>query len=101
MRAVSEFFDQKEQPLKQRLSGKGKDIEKEVDTHVEDPDLEAPGTFEIAHEEEVLKMLEDGDCSGQGNVSEVEEIDPVNTELEPDEPLDEEVRLEMSIRPSP
>lgn len=99
MRAVSELFDQKEQRLKQRLSGKGKDVEKEVDTHVEDPDLEAPGTFEIVHEEEVLEMLEDGNCSGQSNVSEAEEIDPVNTGMEPDEPMDKELPLEMSIRP--
>lgn len=41
MRAVSELFDQKEQRLKQRLSGKGKDVEK-ADIHVEDPDLETP-----------------------------------------------------------
>lgn len=86
---MSELFDQKEQRLKQRLSGKGKDVEEEVDTHVEDPDPEAAGTFEIVHEEEVLEMLEDGNCSGQSNVSEAEEIDPVNTELEPGEPLDE------------
>lgn len=96
---MSELFDQKEQRLKQRLSGKGKDVEKEVDTHVEDPDPEAAGTFETVHEEEVLEMLEDGNCSGQSNVSEAEEIDPDNTELEPDEPLDEELPLENSGRP--
>ena len=37
----------------------------------------------------------------KSNVSEVEEIDPVNTELEPDEPLDEELPLKMSIRSPP
>ncbi len=98
VRAASELFAQKEQRLKQRLSGKGKDVEKETGTHVEDPDLEAPATFEIAQQEEVLEMLEDENYSGQSIVSEVEEIDPVNTELEPDEPLDEKLPLAMSIR---
>lgn len=101
MRAVRELCDQKNQRLQQRLSGNGKDVEKEVDTHVEDPDLEAPGTFEILYEEEVLEMLENGNCSGQSNMSEAEEIDPVNTELKPDEPLDEELSLGMSIRTPP
>ena len=101
MRAVKELCDQKRQRLKQRLSGKGKDVQKEVNTHVEDPDLEARGTFGILYEEEVLEMLEDGICSGQSNVSEAEETNPVNTELEPDEPLDEELPLEISIRPPP
>lgn len=100
IRAVRELCDQKKQRLKQRLSGNVKDIEKEVDTHVEDPDLRAPGTLEILYEEEVLEMLEDGNCSGQSNVGEAE-TDPVNTELEFDEPLDEELPLEMSIRPPP
>lgn len=46
-------------------------------------------------------MLEDGNYSGQSNVSGAEEIDPVNTELEADEPLDEELPLEDSIRTPP
>ncbi len=99
MRAASELVAQKEERLIQRLSGKSKGVEKETGTHIEDPDLEAPGTFEIAQEEEVLEMLEDENCSGQSIVSEAEEIDPVNTELEPDEPLDEELPLATSIRP--
>lgn len=98
MEAVEELCDQKRQRLEQRLSGKGKDVEKEVDTHVEDPDLDAPGTVEVWYEEELLEILRDGNCSGQRNVSEAEEIDPVNTELEPDELLDEELPLEISIR---
>ena len=100
-RAVAELFARKEQRLIQKLSGNGKDVEKEIGTHVEDPDLKAPGTFEIAQEEEVLEMLEVENCSGQSIVSGAEEIDHVNTELEPDEPLDEELPLVMSIRPPP
>ena len=39
MRAVRELYDQKKQRLKQRLSSNGKDVEKEIDTHIEDPGL--------------------------------------------------------------
>lgn len=51
MRAVRELYDQKKQRLEQRLSGNGKDVEKEIDTHVEDPDLGGRSTgLEIEHE---------------------------------------------------
>lgn len=69
-----------------------------MNSHVEDPDLEASGTFATAQEEELLEMLEDEKCSGQKYMSEVEGIHPVNTELEPDEPLNEELPLEMRTR---
>lgn len=81
--------------------GKAKEVKKEVNIDVEDPDLEAPWTLEIAHEEEVLGMLENENRSSQSNVSVAEGIDPVNTKSEPDQPLDEELPLELSIRPPP
>lgn len=81
--------------------GKAKEVKKGVNIDVEDPDLEVPWTLEIAREEEVLGMLENENRSSQSNMSAAEEIDPVNTKSEPDQPLDEELPLELSIRPPP